>query len=135
MGTQTSYSRVSQTVNRVKRLDRCVNLISRVFNWIAGAGLIAMLALVIADIIGIKLLASPVPGGIEIVAFLGVVVIGFTIAWTQVLHGHIQVDLILMKLPPRSKAAVEILISFLGIILFAILAWRTWDYGQVMLDT
>jgi TRAP-type C4-dicarboxylate transport system permease small subunit len=63
------------------------------------------------------------------------VVIGFAIAWTQVLHGHIQVDLIIMKLPPRSKAAVEILISFLGIILFAILAWRTWDYGQVMLDT
>lgn len=135
MGTRATPSQISQFAGVVKRWERWVNQISRIFNWVAGAGLVAMLLLVIGDILGIKLLAQPVPGGIEIVAFLGVVIIGFAIAWTQVLHGHIQVDIILMKLPPRVKAGVEIIISILGIVFFAILAWKTWDYGNVMLST
>jgi TRAP-type C4-dicarboxylate transport system permease small subunit len=135
MGTQAAPSQISPFASTVKRWERYVNQISRVFSWIAGAGLVAMLLLVVGDIVGIKLLAQPVPGGIEIVAFLGVVVIGFAIAWTQVVHGHIQVDIIIMKLPPRARAVVDIVISLLGVVFFVILAWRTWDYGQVMLST
>jgi TRAP-type C4-dicarboxylate transport system permease small subunit len=101
-------------------------------NCIAGAGLISMLVLVIGDIIGIKAFSSPIPGGIEIVAFLGVVVIGFAIAWTQVLHGHIHVDFFTMRLSPRAKAGLEVLTTLLGIILFALLAWQSWEYGQTM---
>jgi TRAP-type C4-dicarboxylate transport system permease small subunit len=135
MGTQSSSSLASSGSLTVKRWEKYVNQVSRVFNWIAGVGLIVMLLLVIGDIVGIKALAQPIPGGIEIVAFLGVVVIGFAIAWTQVLHGHIQVDIIVMKLPPRAKAAVDILISILGIAFFVVLAWQTWVYGQTMLST
>ena len=89
----------------------------------------AMLCLVVADIIGIKLFNNPIPGGIEIVAFLGVVVTAFAIAYTQVLRGHIQVEFVVMRLPQRVQAVVRAFVCLLGVVLFALLAWRSVDYG------
>ena len=50
----------------IARLGKIATYVSRWVSWIAGAGLVAMLALTIADIIGIKLFKAPVPGAIEI---------------------------------------------------------------------
>jgi TRAP-type C4-dicarboxylate transport system permease small subunit len=118
--------------NMVKHVEKYTTLLSRWFYGIAGAGLIAMLVLVVADIVGIKALASPIPGGIEITAFLGVVVIGFAIAFVQVLHGHIQADFIIMKIPPRPRAVIEVFTTFLGISFFVLLAWFTLQYGRTV---
>ena len=68
-------------------------------------------------------------------AFLGVVVTGFAVAWTQVLHGHIQVDFITMRLTPYTRVVLEVLTGFLGMAVFALLAWQSWEYGQMMRDT
>ena len=54
------------------RLDGYVALLTRVLFWIAGVGLVAMLLLIVADVIGIKIFSTPgtgrhrvrvVPGG------------------------------------------------------------------------
>ena len=130
METQSSLTPDSGSRSSLKYIEKYTTLLSKWFYWIAGAGLIGMLVLVVADIFGIKVLSNPIPGGIEVVGFLGVVVIGFAIAYVQVLHGHIQVDFVIMKLPPRPKAAIDTLTTFLGVVFFAVLAWRTLDYGQ-----
>ena len=135
MSSQVLPVRVTKAQSFVMRLERITTLLSRWLNWVAGAGLIVMLALVIGDIVGIKILSKPVPGGIEIVAFLGVVVTGFAVAWTQVLHGHIQVDFITMRLTPYTRVILEVLTGFLGMAVFALLAWQSWEYGQMMRDT
>jgi TRAP-type C4-dicarboxylate transport system permease small subunit len=89
-----------------------------------------MLGLTVADIIGIKLFRHPVPGAIELVAFLGVVVTAFAIAFTQVRRGHIQVEFFVMRLPEHARAGVIALVSLLGIALFALLAWQSFEFGQ-----
>jgi TRAP-type C4-dicarboxylate transport system permease small subunit len=132
METRAPSVRESGAENKIKRVEKYTTLLSRWFYWIAGAGLIGMLALVVADIIGIKAFSHPIPGGIEVTAFLGVVVIGFAIAFVQVLHGHIQVDFIVMKLPPRARAVIEVFTTFLGIAFFVVLAWFTMDYGRIL---
>jgi TRAP-type C4-dicarboxylate transport system permease small subunit len=132
MGTQVSAAPLKETFGTLRKLDRYVTRLNEFLYWIAGAGLIAMLVLVVADIVGIKALSHPVPGGIEVVAFLGVVVIGFAIGYVVILRGHIQVDIIIMKLSPRPRAVVEVFTTFLGIALFSILAWRTWDYAYTI---
>jgi TRAP-type C4-dicarboxylate transport system permease small subunit len=131
MGTQTASTPVNE-LNALKRIDKYITNVSKWFYWAAGAGLIAMLVLVIADIFGIKALAAPVPGGIEIVAFLGVVVNGFAIAYVAFLHGHIQVDVIIMKLAPRPRAMIDAIMIFFGILFFIVLTWRTWDYAYTL---
>ena len=49
--------------------------------------MVAMLAITVADVLGGKLLKSPIPGGIEMVGFLGVVV--KTFKQTPLLKGEL----------------------------------------------
>ena len=61
----------------IERLTQISGAVSRGLRWVAGAGLMAMLLLTVADVIGIKLFKTPVPGAIEMVGFMGVVVVAF----------------------------------------------------------
>lgn len=116
----------------IERLERFTNAFSKWLNWVAGVGLVTMLGLIIADVIGIKLFNNPIPGAIEIVAFLGVVVTAFAIAYTNILRGHIQVEFFVMRLNTRVQAIIVSFVSLLGIILFALLAWRCYEFGRVL---
>jgi len=102
---------------------------------VAGAGMVAMLALIVADVIGIKLFKWPIPGGIEVVGFLGVVVTAFAIAYTQLIRGHIQVEFLFMRLPKRWRGGVSAFVSLLGLALFVLLAWRSGQYAYVLQKT
>ena len=116
--------------NKIARLERFAGSFSNWLNWVAGAGLVAMLSLTVVDIIGNKLFKYPIPGGIEIVGFLGVVIASFAIAYTQVLRGHIQVEFIVMRLPKRLQGGIAAFVCLLGLALFSLLAWRSFDYAQ-----
>lgn len=97
--------------------------------------MVGMLALTVGDIVGIKLLSRPIPGGIEMVAFLGAVVTAFAIAHTQVLRGHIQVEFVVMHLPQRLQATLTAFVSLLSLLFFGLLAWRSYSFGQVLQAT
>ena len=133
MGTQASHHpEAGKSYGFVQKLEKYVSNLSLWFNWIAGGGLIMMLLLVIGDIIGIKIFSAPIPGGIELVGFLGVVVTGFAVAYTQVRHGHIMVDIIVSKFPPRLATIIHLLTLVMSMVFFTLLAWRSFDYGWVL---
>jgi TRAP-type C4-dicarboxylate transport system permease small subunit len=113
----------------IEKLEKWAKLVSKWIAWVGGAGVVVMLGLTIADIIGIKILSTPVPGGIEIVAFLGVVITAFGMAFTQAEHGNIQVEFFVTRLPVRIRAILGVFTSILGFILFALLAWQSVKYG------
>ncbi len=116
-------------------LERLTTYISYILNWVAVAGVVAMLALSVADIIGIKAFKWPIPGGIEMVGFLGVVVTGFAIAHTLILRGHIQVEFFVMKMSERVHAAVNSFVTLLGAGLFALLAWQSYRFARTLQTT
>ena len=121
--------------SKIERLEKFANSWSVWLNWVAGAGLVTMLTLIIADIIGVKIFNSPVPGAIEFVAFMGVVVSAFAIAHTHLLRGHIRVEFVVMHLPKQAQAGVNAFVSLLGMALFAILAWRSYILARVLQTT
>ena len=102
---------------------------TRILFWIAGAGLVGMLLLIVADVIGIKIFSRPVPGGIEIVSFLAVVAIAFAVAYTQVMQGHVAVDFIVEKFPRRAKLIIDVIMIFFSVCLFALMAWYSFKYA------
>ena len=116
----------------IERLDKVAMLFSRWVSWVAGLGVVVMLLLTTADVIGIKIFRSPIPGAIEIVAFLGVVITAFSIAYTQAQHGHIQVEFFVLRLPKRVKAGVNALVTLMGIALFFLLSWQSFEYGLTL---
>jgi len=116
----------------MERLKKITELVNRNLNWVAGTGLVAMLVLTFADVIAVKVFKAPIPGAIEMVSFLSVVVIAFAIGYTQQLKGHIQVEFFVSRLPVRLRSVIGILISIAGIVLFALLAWRSFEYARVL---
>ena len=121
--------------NAIERIEKFTYAISKWLNWVAGIGLVGMLGLIVADVIGIKIFNNPIPGAIELVAFLGVVVTAFAIAYTHVVRGHIRVEFFVMRLPTRVQSIIASFVFLLGIILFALLAWRSYEYGYVLQST
>jgi TRAP-type C4-dicarboxylate transport system permease small subunit len=115
--------------NGLDKFEKIVNKTSSWLNWIAGAGLVGMLFLISADIVGNKIFKSPVPGSIEFVSYLGVIVIAGAIAHTQVIGGHIEVEFLVRRFSKRAQYIVISIMSILGVILFAIITWRSIDYA------
>lgn len=118
--------------SEVNGFEKVAHSLSKWLNWIAGAGLVLMLALVVVDIIAAKVFKWPIPGGIEMVGFLGVIVISFAIAYTQVLRGHIEIEFLVTRLPKTAQKVIAGVVYCLGMVLFALLAWKSYDYGHVL---
>ncbi len=116
----------------MKRFERIINSLSKWLNWVAGIGLVLMLLVIVADIIGAKLFRWPVPGAVDIVGLLGVVVIAFAIAQTQVVHGHIEVEFFVMRIPEKARNAIAGIIYSLGMLLFVLLSWQSYDFGRTL---
>jgi TRAP-type C4-dicarboxylate transport system permease small subunit len=121
--------------NKMEKFQKLVDRASHLLNVIAGVGLIAMATLAVSDIIGNKAFKFPLPGGIEVVGFLGVVVTAFSIAQTQILRGHIEVEFIVDRLPKKAKGIIYIFVYFCLLILWAVIAWRSYDFGRILQTT
>jgi TRAP-type C4-dicarboxylate transport system permease small subunit len=114
---------------KMASLEKFARTLGNWLNGIAGAGMVAMLALIVADIIAAKAFKWPIPGGIEMVGFLGVVVIAFSIAHTQVLRGHIEVEFVTARLSKTAQKVIACIIHLFGMTLFAVLAWTSFNYA------
>lgn len=116
--------------SKTKNLERLALSLSNWLNWVAGAALVAMLCLVVADIIAARLFKWPIPGGIEMVGFLGVIVVAFSIAQTQVVRGHIDVEFLVMRFSTTVQKAIACVVYSFGMLLFALIAWRSYDFAR-----
>ncbi len=114
------------------KADRYVAFFTRILFWMAGAGLVGMTALVVADVIGIKIFSKPVPGGIEYVAFVAVVAIAFAAPFNQVMKGNVAVDFIVEAFPKRLRLVVESFTMLLSTVLFALLTIYTFRYAGLL---
>ncbi|MFA5399371.1 MAG: TRAP transporter small permease [Dehalococcoidia bacterium] len=111
------------------KFEKAVTGIAGWLNWVACASLALMVTLVLVDICGNKFFKVPLPGGIELVSLLSVAAIAFAIAQTQVTHGHIEVEMLVRKLPRTAQKVIAAFVHCLGICLFVILAWQSYTYG------
>jgi len=114
---------------KIASFEKRVYTFSKWLNWIAGAGMLAMLGLIVVDVIAAKAFKWPIPGGIEMVGFLGVIIIAFSIAYTQVLRGHIEVEFLTTRLSKTVQKVMASIVCVFGMVLFAVLAWKSFDYG------
>jgi len=96
-----------------------------------------MMLLTCADVI-MRSSGRPIPGTFEIVGFLGVIVVAFAIAYTQILRGHVAIDYLVARLPRRSQYIVKSITYLLSTGLFALIAWQSylfagdlWGSGEV----
>jgi TRAP-type C4-dicarboxylate transport system permease small subunit len=120
---------------RFARFRRSINSISGWLEWVGLAALVGMVLVALIDVVGSKGFNWPLPGTTEITAFLQVIAIAAGLAFSQIAGRHIRVGFLIDRLSKRGKAALEILSSILGLGLFAVVGWVTYDYGMGLLSS
>jgi TRAP-type C4-dicarboxylate transport system permease small subunit len=110
------------------RIERATAAVSRWFNYVACTGVVVMMLLSCADVM-LRLLGLPIPGAYEMVGLLGAVIISFAMAYTSLQRGHVAVEMIYEKLPPRAQCFVDSAGNLTGALLFGTIAWQSSVYG------
>ena len=107
-------------------------VIQRMNRWVAGVGawsLVFMMLLTAADVLGRDLLDCPVPGTVELSQYLLAVFILLGLAYTQQVKGHVNVSILISRLPVSGQLFLKLISSVLGLVLFTLLAWQGWVVG------
>ena len=112
-----------------EKFEQITRSLSKWFYWIAGIGMIGLLLVSVIDISGNKLFKFPLPGGIDIASYIAVVVVAFGIAEVQLSRGHIEVEMLEQRLPKLPRKVINVIVNILGMVLWTIVAWRSFLYG------
>jgi TRAP-type C4-dicarboxylate transport system permease small subunit len=83
-----------------------------------------MMFLVTFDVIGRFLFNRPIHGVTEITEFMMVGLLYFTLAHTQALKAHINVEIFTLHYLPRTRLVAELITYFLGLFTFAFITWQ-----------
>jgi TRAP-type C4-dicarboxylate transport system permease small subunit len=113
------------------RIQKELTRMSTLFNALAGAAVVVMMLLTCADVL-LRLMRHPIPGTYELVGFLGTLIVSFALALTSLEKGHIAVEILMEKLPPRVQVGIETVTSLIGASLFGLLTWQSLIYAADM---
>jgi TRAP-type C4-dicarboxylate transport system permease small subunit len=104
-----------------------VAVCKRFFIWmntIAEGALFVMMMLTVMDVILRRFFGSPIVGTYDLVAMMGAVVVGFSVAKTSWDRGHVYVDFLIENRSKAIKNSFFIATRIVGIILFAFLSYH-----------
>ena len=91
----------------------------------AALAIVMVMIIVCVNVIARSIFGIPLKGTVDIVSLLGVLVIAGAIAYTQVLKGHIRINLFIDMLPDPVRTIVAVLVDLTGMIMFSLISWQT----------
>ena len=96
----------------------------------AAAIVVILMAMVVADIFGRKVLNKPVPMSYEVGAFMLVFIVFLGLAYSQRQRAHIRVEILTLRMPPRLRAIMDLVAFTLGIAIYGAIFYQTfkWSY-------
>src|SRR5512135_2813091 len=100
----------------------------------AGAALVALTLLATANV-GLRIVRAPVSGTYEFVSFLGAIVTAGALGYTQKRKDHIVVDILSDRFPAPVKRALDGVSHAVTLVLFSIVAWRTYAWGRQLMES
>lgn len=105
-----------------------VGNVSRYLDYVSRLVIVIMMLLSVGNILG-SLLWKPIFGTYELVSFLTVLALSFSIPYCQVKDTHVSVSFVTDLLPIRVQRALTLFNKCVGAVLFLILGWRSVLYA------
>ena len=111
--------------------------LSRILGWVVNSSafgaasiVVILMAMVVADIFGRKVLNKPVPMSYEVGAFMLVFIVFMGLAYSQRQRAHIRVEFLTLRMPPRMRAVMDLVAFTLGIAIYGAIFYQTfkWSY-------
>lgn len=90
---------------------------------------IPMMLLTSAEVVGRAVWSRPIPGTVELSSYMLAIFVLLGIAYTHQLKGHVRVEMLLMHLPDRAAAFLDLCTTLLSLFIIALLAWQGWLEG------
>ena len=101
-----------------------------VANLVSIIALVAMTAVTVIDVAGRYLINRPLLGALELSELLMVFLVFGAFAVTELRNGHVDIDVVVTKLPPRAQALSETLAAVLSTAFWGAITWRTALHAQ-----
>jgi TRAP-type C4-dicarboxylate transport system permease small subunit len=102
---------------------RCIYLLSKLMEIVAGTALVFMMCLTTCDVI-LRAFGRPIIGTYEIISFSGGLVIGFSLPITSWVRGQIFVDFFYQKFSQIWQNVFNICTRLLSLVLFFFVGWN-----------
>jgi len=109
-----------------KKLAWIVNGLSNLTGWVAATCIVAAALIVTEGVVVRKIFNVSTIWQIEASVYLLIFGVFVGAPFVQKNEHHLNVDLVLIYLPPRVRAIVEIIVSILACLLVGVLAWYAW---------
>ena len=108
---------------------KLIFLFSNILKRLGGVLLLGMMLLTCADVIG-GIFGVPILGAEELTALMAAVLLAFALPASHFNKAHVGVELLYLKLAPGIKRANDIVITFISMVLFALIAWQCFLYAK-----
>ncbi len=107
---------------------RSMGRLTRVLNGIAGASLVFLMLLTVADVF-LRLFDRPILGTYELVSFTGTLVFGLALPFTSWSRQHIYVDFFIGKFPRRMQDVFNVGTRVIVVAVFFWIGWNVLRFG------
>jgi TRAP-type transport system small permease protein len=101
-----------------------------VANVVSLVGLVGMTVITVIDVGGRYLFNRPLPGALELSELFMVFLVFGAFAVTELRNGHVDIDVLVTKLPPRGRALSETFAALLSAAFWGAITWRTALHAQ-----
>lgn len=115
-------------------MQRFVKLLTNCMMIIAGVILVFMAGLTLLDVT-MRYFGKPIVGTYELVSFLGLASVAFSLPRASLMGAHVYVDLVVDKLPEASRKVFRVFTRLLVFILFFIASWYFFHIGMDLIAT
>ena len=97
-------------------------------HYVAGAALLGILFLTVADIIGRSAFRRPVPGTVEMTGMILVVVVFMAVAHSEDMGDHITIDLLYERAGKRLRLVLDVFADALTIVVVGLLSYQLYQF-------
>ena len=105
-------------------------------------GMLASMAICVADVIGTNVFDWPVPGTLEFTESTMVLIVFGALAYTQEKRSHIRVEILYALFGARVQSFLDMLTHLVALVFFCLLAWYSfgelsysWEIGEATMGT
>lgn len=115
----------------MNRFSKFNHRISSWLEYIAIVAFVGMMVTTIVDVVGAKALERPLPAGTESVYLFQIIAIAGSLAISKIDGRHVRIELI-DRLRQPALGIVHAFVALLGLGLFGLLTWISFQYGLTL---
>jgi TRAP-type C4-dicarboxylate transport system permease small subunit len=102
---------------------------------LAAGTMFLMMLLTTVDVVMRYVINSPIPGALEIVEYMMVIIVPFALVVTAYDKAHIEVEIIVERLPATIQCYLGFITDLTACLFFMIITWQSFQYIGEQFDT